>query len=100
VLYLFDVYALVVGTVAVVTLAVWLTSYAFLLGGIAIARRLRVAAEGRRRPVHESPGQVREYPSSVVVRIFQGYGSKTASFMIRRALRSNTFRPVRRRCTR
>ena len=42
-LYLFDVYALVVGTVAVVALAAWLTFYAFLLGCAAIVRRLRVA---------------------------------------------------------
>jgi len=54
VLYLFDVYALVVGTVAVVALAAWLTFYAFLLSGVAIVRRLRVAAEGHQDPAHAS----------------------------------------------
>ena len=56
-LYLFDVYALVVGTVAVVALAVWLTSYAFLLGGVAIVRRLRIAAEGHHGTAHASARQ-------------------------------------------
>ena len=56
-LYLFDVYALVAGTVAVVTLAVWLTSYAFLIGGVAIVRRLRVGAEGHHSSPHTSVRQ-------------------------------------------
>ena len=57
VLYLFDVYALVVGTVAVVALAVWLTFYALLLGGVAIVRRLRVVAEGHQGHAHASARQ-------------------------------------------
>ena len=57
VLYLFDVYALVVGTVAVVALAVWLTFYAFLLGGAAMVRLLRIAADAHHGPAHASARQ-------------------------------------------
>ncbi len=42
--YLFDVYALVVITVSVVALGVWFVSYASLVGGVFVTRLLRVAA--------------------------------------------------------